>query len=508
MSLAVVPGVFIAFSVVHHFQLKWATERFKAELKARGELKELAQVVPPRTPPERNPAAQFLAAVDLFATNENVLTTNWPIGMRGVAPGKAQVLWRQNFIRDWGMTNSWEDLALAVASNKEAFNRLLLITNSSKFDFALHYEERFEMRITNLVAEKKTVQKLAAKTFSDLRAGQTGPAAENIRVMLALVDGTSNERTAISQLVRIAIAQITCATTWEFLQSSNVTDGQLAELQADWSRPEFIRAMINVMPLEQEGAEYEIGKWHRSLKEMRRYEELSKTVSTALGHFQEEENFLEKADKYRKRFLWRYWWSYPDELRYLKGLQVLTDTMRQIAANGVFHDALENQDVELDRLGISKLNSSLDSLYAGKTDYHNMLSESVITLTRLAVKVMSVETARQVTITAIALKRFQLKNNRYPPDLKALVPAFFTSAPCDPVDGHLLRYHLNADGTFLLYSVGENGKDDDGNPSLEKVAEGSSLNWLNPRALDWVWPQPATEEEIQKFFEERGKSGN
>ena len=100
MSLAVVPGVFIAASVVHHFQLKWATERFKAELKARGELKELAQVVTPRIPPERNSAAQFLAAVDLFATNENVLTTNWPIGMRGVAPGKAQVLWRQNFIRD------------------------------------------------------------------------------------------------------------------------------------------------------------------------------------------------------------------------------------------------------------------------------------------------------------------------------------------------------------------------------------------------------------------------
>jgi hypothetical protein len=399
------------------------------------------------------------------------------------------------------MTNSWEDLAVAVASNKEAFNRVLLITNSSKFDFALHYEERFEMRITNLVAEKKTVQKLAATTFSDLRAGQTGVAAENIRVMLALVEGTSDERTAISQLVRIAIAQIACATTWEFLQSSNVTDAQLAELQADWSRPEFIRAMINVMPLEQEGAEYEIGKWHRSLKEMRRYEELSKTVSAALGHFQEEENFLGKADKYRKMFLWHYWWSYPNELRYLKGLQVLTDTMRQIATNGVFHDALANQDVELDRLGISKFNSSLDSLFAGKTDYHNMLSESVITLTRLAVKVMSVETARQVSMTAVALKRFQLKNNRYPPDLKALVPEFFASVPCDPVDGQPLRYKLNSDGTFSLYSIAENGKDDGGNPSMEKKQDSSIFNWLNPRALDWVWPQPVTDTEIKYFYE-------
>ena len=55
--------------------------------------------------------------------------------MRGVAPGKAQVLWRQNYIRDWGMTNSWEDLTLALEASKEAFNRLLAITNSSMFDF-------------------------------------------------------------------------------------------------------------------------------------------------------------------------------------------------------------------------------------------------------------------------------------------------------------------------------------------------------------------------------------
>jgi len=349
--VALVAAVLI--SIIHHYQLRAATEAYIAQLKAEGEPMELAEVIPPRLPPEKNSVPQLLVATSLFATNENVLTTNWPIGMRGVAPGKAQVLWRQNSIRDWGMTNSWEDLTLALEADKEAFKGLLAITNSSAFDFDLKYEERFEMRITNLVAEKKTVQKLAAKTFNDLRLGQAGPAAENIRVMLALVEGTSDERTAISQLVRIAIAQIACGATWEFLQSSNLTDGQLVELQADWSRPEFIRAMANVLPLEREGAVTTIGKWRGSLKEILRYVELSKSVSETLGHFPEEENLFEKVDKFRKIFLWRYWWSYPDELHYLKGHQVLTDTMRQIATNGVFRDALSNQDAELERLGIS-----------------------------------------------------------------------------------------------------------------------------------------------------------
>jgi hypothetical protein len=503
LAAALVAAVLI--SVIHHYQLRFAVEKYIAELKAKGELMELAQVIPSRLPPDNNSASQFLIAASLFTTNENVLTTNWPIGMRGVAPGKAQVLWRQNFIRNSGSTNLWEDLSLALEANKDAFNQLLAITNSSKFDFGLQYEQRFEMRITNLVVEKKTVQKLAAKTYNNLHLGQTGPAAENIRVMLVLVEGTSDERTAISQLVRIAIAQIACTATWEFLQSSNPTDGQLAELQTDWGRPEFIRAMVNVLPLEREGAETIIGKWRSSWKEMHRYTELSKSVSEALGHFPEEESIFEKVDKFRKFFLWCYWWSYPDELRYLKGHQVLTDTMRQIETNGVFWDALANQDAELERLGISKLDSSLDSIFTGKTDYHNMLSESVVTLTGLSRKVMRIEAARQAVITAIALKRYQLKHGSYPEKLSELVPKFFSAVPLDPVDGQPLRYRRNADGTFLLYSVGENGKDDGGDPSLGKGFESQSIQWQNPHALDWVWPQPASPEEVQKYYDEQAR---
>ena len=116
-------------------------------------------------------------------------------------------------------------------------------------------------------------------------------------------------------------------------------------------------------------------------------------------------------------------------------------------------------------------------------------------------KVMRVEAAKQMTITAIALKRYQLKHGNYPPDLSTLVPEFIPAVSHDPIDGQPLRYRRNADGTFLLYSIGENGVDDGGNPSLEKNVQSSSFNWQNPHALDWVWPQPATPEEVQNFYE-------
>ena len=134
-----------------------------------------------------------------------------------------------------------------------------------------------------------------------------------------------------------------------------------------------------------------------------------------------------------------------------------------------------------------------------------MLSESIVTLAGVVRKVMRVEAAKQIVVTAIGLKRYQLKHGNYPPNLDSLVPEFLSVIPTDPVDGKPLNYRLKADGTFLLYSVGENGKDDGGDPSLKKGVESSSFNWQNPHALDWVWPQPATAEEIQKYYDEQAK---
>jgi len=109
---------------------------------------------------------------------------------------------------------------------------------------------------------------------------------------------------------------------------------------------------------------------------------------------------------------------------------------------------------------------------------------------------MEVEAARQLTVTAIALKRFQLRQGNYPQDLNALVPEFLSSVPRDPVDGQPLRYRVNPDGTFLLYSVGEDGQDNGGDPSPAANSK-SFVAWLKGR--DFVWPQPATPEEIAAY---------
>jgi hypothetical protein len=106
-----------------------------------------------------------------------------------------------------------------------------------------------------------------------------------------------------------------------------------------------------------------------------------------------------------------------------------------------------------------------------------------------------------VVVTAIALKRYELQHHQLPNTLDELIPEFLKSIPTDYMDGQPLRYRRNGDGTFLLYSVGENGLDDGGNPAFLKYVQSSNYYWQNSEAIDWVWPQPATSEEIQAYYD-------
>ena len=78
---------------------------------------------------------------------------------------------------------------------------------------------------------------------------------------------------------------------------------------------------------------------------------------------------------------------------------------------------------------------------------------------------------------ACALERYRLAHGKYPETLDTLVPQFIEQLPHDLIGGQPLHYRRTDDGSFLLYSVGWNEKDDGGSPgSLGDVTKG-----------DWVW---------------------
>jgi len=109
------------------------------------------------------------------------------------------------------------------------------------------------------------------------------------------------------------------------------------------------------------------------------------------------------------------------------------------------------------------------------------------------------ETQREMTVAAIALKRYQLRTGKLPPNLEALIPEFLPVLPIDYMDGKPFRYHPNVDGTFALYSVGEDGKDDGGDPNPVQTWKKSLSSFWSWDARDVVWPIPATPEEVTAY---------
>ena len=61
-----------------------------------------------------------------------------------------------------------------------------------------------------------------------------------------------------------------------------------------------------------------------------------------------------------------------------------------------------------------------------------------------------------------------------------------TPLVADLMDGHPLRYRLNTDGTYVLYSVGDNLIDDGGSSILESPGSGGQKSPWSAR--DCVWP--------------------
>ena len=88
------------------------------------------------------------------------------------------------------------------------------------------------------------------------------------------------------------------------------------------------------------------------------------------------------------------------------------------------------------------------------------------------------------TRIACALERYRLAHGVYPATLAELAPAYLDEVPHDVMSGEPYRYRLNADGTFLLYSVGWNGKDDGGTIAF-KAGDPKTIDYENG---DWVWP--------------------
>jgi hypothetical protein len=170
-----------------------------------------------------------------------------------------------------------------------------------------------------------------------------------------------------------------------------------------------------------------------------------------------------------------------DELFYLRNMQESITALRLLKAHRLWSEAKQR---------LNLISSNVNTVASSPQRLRYLFSLIAIpNYMRACETAVHGETERQMTLVAIALRRFQLRHGELPPSLERLVPEFLPAVPQDYLGARPLAYRVQADGSCMLYSVGDDGKDDGGDPNPSPG--GRNGLWSG---RDAVWPAPARTE--------------
>src|SRR5438034_970646 len=341
-----------------------------------------------------------------------------------------------------------------------------------------------------------------------LRAGRLNDAAANLNALFSLVNASRDQRLIIYQLVRIAIAAIGIPPTWEALQADGWTDAQLAGIQQGWAALEFLQPMEQASAMERAIGIEMFDRLRNSSAERRQWfsgnffggaaappgtptpTNIAEVPDFALEWSKER---LSSLNSFAQENAWRWLWSYDDELRYVQTLQIMLEVPRHARLTGSFASARSRGTNEIWR-----------HRHAGDLGFVRYFLSDMLApaMEKASAKAARLEVQREMTVTAIALKRYSLRHGKLAATLAALVPEFLPQTPKDLIDGLPLRYRLQADGSFLLYSVNEDGKDDGGDPRPTSPA---SKNYSSGTGRETSVTMRATAAEVAKAQAEESR---
>jgi hypothetical protein len=499
MVLAAAAVLLLLFLVVERVRGQITLSRYKKALAAQGE-KLAAAGLRSSISDADNAASAVYAAIERL-TNGLIVPNDYPPCMKLTPSGSAIVGFRDSEWVEDKKTNSWEQVAADVQPNAAVLASLRTLLAGTAFDNRLDYSQGFRMKLPDLASPKYLTRWFGSSAQLALRDGRIADALGELEAQVRIARLLAEDRIAISELVRIAIAAIARGTTWEALQAEGWTDEQLARLQQAWEEQSFTASMARSLKGERIFSDISSEMMRASnvdaVAALFWQEDYSRQVQEHMFGEQVEEPsaWQSIAGFFKKQVycrVWRFAWSHQDQRHGLETMQGLIEAARSVVTN---KSATELQEL------IAQIEEDVHQ----RTFYDRLRfpnAESLAVTARFTSKALRAETDRSMTLCAIALKRYALRHGKFPKSLDALVPEFVSAAPVDWMDGKPLRYRLNADGSFLLYSVGENLTDDGGDSSPSPDHAGSRAAWFRK---DYVWPTPATPEEVEAYRREAVK---
>ncbi|MGA2852974.1 MAG: hypothetical protein ABSE90_02415 [Verrucomicrobiota bacterium] len=385
----------------------------------------------------------------------------------------------QTYYRDLGKTNPAANIPVAAQPQSPAADVLLALSKYdpvidqlrkdsarpySRFPIGYDDENKASILLPHLAVVKRYSKVLQLRAIAELQNGESDKALGDVKLSLRLVDSIRTEPIVISHLVCIAMLQITLQPVYEGLAAHQWSDAQLAGLDAELAELDFLSDCQNVQ-------KSEIFFSAEEVNFLRRHRDYAADFAQMGIRYPGDVQFQFAIYHYMPSG-WFYQSALKNGLAFMQYLPAVNHDTRTTSPTLIRRaDAAATNAISFfDPLDTLNKMFNADFLFMG-----NFLKE-------IAYGQSSVDLAR----TAITLERYRLAHGEYPASLAVLAPQFIEKVPHDVIGGQPLKYRREADGQFVLYSVGWNERDDGGVIVLQK----GSTPTVNRDEGDWVWRYP------------------
>ncbi len=346
-----------------------------------------------------------------------------------------------------------DDILRALAQFDPEMNELRTAARRPHSQFHVRYEDNFAALLPHLSVLKKFSQIATLQANARLSLGQTDDALDNLRLAFRLADSISAEPVLISGLVQIAILELALQPVWEGLARRQWSDAQLAALEKQLNSVDMLAAYARAIRGEQAfgvnaidfirdnprmaGALIGVG------------EPSPNTVAAVLAP----SGWLEQ----NKAFI--------------------------VNLHQEFSLPVIDQKKRLFRFDVYQRARAYEPKLKTAHPYRVLVGMLFPAVLNVVERFAHSQSALDLARVACALERHRLKHGAFPETTAALVPEFLPKLPHDLMSGTALKYRRNADGKFILYSVGLNETDDGGDIVLGPAKPPRA----DPKQGDWVW---------------------
>ena len=337
----------------------------------------------------------------------------------------------------------------------------------SRFNVRYNWENPWGILLPHLAFVKQTCQLLRLKASAELAAGHAEQGLQDVLLMLRIIDAPKDEPTLISQLVRVAALEIAFQPIWEGLAARRWSDAQLQSLQAALQKFDFISDLKHSLEAER--------VWGNLTIALFRDKQSPVSFSSLLSEDGKTDVWIKEAEKAFANCP-RDWFD-REQRNYNQFFDERLLSGFDIAARRVSPRAIDDN--------VHQLEKALRNKQTVVKDHLVFVNAFLGALGRVHLKLAGTQGYADLAVVACTLERHRLATGQYPKTLAALAPGFLKQVPHDLANGQPLHYQLSDEGQFLLYSVGWNETDDNG--ELAFLASGRGPE---KKEGDWVWRYP------------------